>query len=77
MYIKRTIFKSIQEKLFQGKVLFLLGARQVGKTTLAKEVLKAFPKEKVLKLDGDYMDDRDLLDPNKIHLFLGQVENSF
>jgi uncharacterized protein len=75
MYIKRTIFKNIQEKLFQGKVIFLLGARQVGKTTLAKEVLKTFPKEKVLKLDGDYMDDREMLDPNKIHLFLGQVEN--
>jgi predicted AAA+ superfamily ATPase len=31
--IQRSIEKAIQEKLFQGKAIILLGARQVGKTT--------------------------------------------
>ncbi|MDD3918558.1 MAG: ATP-binding protein [Candidatus Pacebacteria bacterium] len=38
--IKRKLQKHIEEKLFKGKVIILLGARQVGKTTLVKEILK-------------------------------------
>lgn len=38
MKIRRTIQKSIENSLFKGKVLVLYGARQVGKTTLAKEI---------------------------------------
>ena len=38
--ILRTIQRSIEEKLFSGKVIILLGPRQVGKTTLLKEIIK-------------------------------------
>ncbi|MEY4603268.1 MAG: hypothetical protein RIT43_560 [Bacteroidota bacterium] len=38
--IERFVYKSIEEKLFQGKAIILLGPRQVGKTTLLKEVIK-------------------------------------
>lgn len=38
--ILRTIQRSIEEKLFKGKVIILLGPRQVGKTTLLKEIIK-------------------------------------
>jgi len=40
MYISRIAEKSIQESLNNKKVLLLLGARQVGKTTIAKQVLQ-------------------------------------
>lgn len=38
MYIPRTVEKAIKKSLFQGKVLVLYGARQVGKTTLVKKI---------------------------------------
>ncbi|MFH1997993.1 MAG: ATP-binding protein [Patescibacteria group bacterium] len=38
--IKRDIEKNIEEWLFKGKIIILYGARQVGKTTLAKKLLK-------------------------------------
>lgn len=36
---RRTIKSQIEERLFQGKVIIIYGARQVGKTTLAKNIL--------------------------------------
>ena len=38
--IIRNIKQKIEEKLFTGKVIILLGPRQVGKTTLLKEIIK-------------------------------------
>lgn len=38
--IKRDIEKNIEDWLFKGKIIILYGARQVGKTTLAKKILK-------------------------------------
>lgn len=46
----RLIETSIRQKLFKGKVIILIGARQVGKTTLLKSILK---DEKYLFLNGD------------------------
>lgn len=36
--IQRTLKKQIKEKLFKEKIIILYGARQVGKTTLIKEI---------------------------------------
>lgn len=38
--IHRTIQQRIQEKLFKDKVIILLGPRQVGKTTLLREIVQ-------------------------------------
>ena len=38
--IKRDLLDSIISSCFRGKIILLLGARQVGKTTLLKEVVK-------------------------------------
>jgi len=38
--IKRELQKSVVSACFKGKVILLIGARQVGKTTLLREVLK-------------------------------------
>ena len=40
MYIKRKIQNHITESLFKGKVVVIYGARQVGKTTLVREIAK-------------------------------------
>jgi predicted AAA+ superfamily ATPase len=40
MFIERTITKQVEKSLKNRKILFLFGARQVGKTTLIKHLLK-------------------------------------
>ncbi len=58
--IKRLLQTVIEERIFMGKVVLLLGARQVGKTTLIKEILKKFPFEYVF-YNCDEPETRDLL----------------
>jgi uncharacterized protein len=41
-FYPRIIKKSIENSLFKGKVVIIYGARQVGKTTLVKEILKNY-----------------------------------
>jgi uncharacterized protein len=48
--IERILKKRISDQLFKGKTLVLIGARQVGKTTLVQEILKG---REFLFLDGD------------------------
>lgn len=43
MKIYRSLLEQIKDNLIQGKVLVLYGPRQVGKTTLARDVLAAVP----------------------------------
>jgi predicted AAA+ superfamily ATPase len=43
--IKRDIQANIESWLFKGKIIILYGARQVGKTTLVKELLKKYADE--------------------------------
>lgn len=43
--ISRAIQKNIEKAFFKGKVLIIYGARQVGKTTLVKEIQKKFVDE--------------------------------
>ncbi len=42
MLIKRIIQPKIEASLFKGKAIIIYGARQVGKTTLVKEIQKKF-----------------------------------
>jgi len=44
MSVYRHIFSAIEFRLFKGKLVVLQGARQVGKTTLAKALLQKFPE---------------------------------
>ena len=48
--IERTLKKRISDQLFKGKTIMLIGARQVGKTTLIQEILR---DREFLFLDGD------------------------
>jgi predicted AAA+ superfamily ATPase len=52
--IQRSIINEIKKEFFQKKAIIILGARQVGKTTLLKELLKE--EENVLWLDAENPD---------------------
>ena len=52
--IDRFLQKSIEEKMFKGKVITLLGARQTGKTTLLKAIYKKY--ENTVWLNADEFD---------------------
>ena len=52
MYIPRFLEEQIRESLLNPKVLFLLGARQVGKTTVTNHILREVPGE-LLNMDID------------------------
>ena len=58
--IIRKLEQRIEERLFKGKVIILLGPRQAGKTTLIENLLLN-SKELVLTLNGDEPDVRELL----------------
>ncbi|MPL92263.1 hypothetical protein SDC9_38361 [bioreactor metagenome] len=54
MRIKIHLEKQIQQNLNQGKAIIILGARQVGKTTLLDILFKA--NNKCILLNGDELD---------------------
>ncbi len=58
--IKRHLQSTITKRLFKGKVIILLGARQVGKTTLIESILLDLDYP-VIELNGDEADIRELL----------------
>jgi len=58
--IARQLHSVIREKWFSGKTILLLGARQVGKTTLLKSLLENTP-ERIEWINGDNPQDRALL----------------
>jgi len=59
MEIKRFLTDVIAKKIFHNKVIVVIGARQIGKTTLLKELLSK--ADNVLFLDGDDRVTRELL----------------
>jgi predicted AAA+ superfamily ATPase len=61
MSIRRQIESNIESDFFKGKVIVLLGARQVGKSTLIR-MLPSCQERKTLWLDGENADVRQLLD---------------
>lgn len=58
--IKRHLQNAISQRLFKGKVIVLLGASQVGKTTLVKTILSNL-EHSIIELNGDEADVRELL----------------
>ncbi len=58
--IKRRLQETITDRLFKGKVIIILGARQVGKTTLVEHILSDLDYP-FIELNGDEADVRELL----------------
>ena len=57
--IKRYLYEKIIENLQNKKILIIYGARQVGKTTLVKEVISMHPNS--LYVNGDFIEDQHKL----------------
>ena len=53
----RSVLKNIQSELFQGKIILIMGPRQVGKSTLSEQIIKE-SKIPCLILNGDDADVR-------------------
>lgn len=51
--IQRTISEQIAARLFKGRVITILGARRVGKTTLVRALLERFSDKRVRYLNCD------------------------
>ncbi len=51
MLIHRTIQDTIENMLYQGKVMVLYGARRTGKTTLSKQTLEKVEGSKYINCD--------------------------
>ena len=60
MILHRHIQKTIEENLFKNKVIIIYGARQVGKTTLVKEIQKKY-RDQSLYLNCDEPDIKNAL----------------
>ena len=58
--IKRALQDTLAAHLFKGKIIIVLGARQVGKTTLIENLLSDLD-DPVIELNGDEADVRELL----------------
>lgn len=72
--IERLLYKTIENKLFTGKIIILTGARQVGKTTLLKQLLRQ--KEGVLWLNGDELQVQNLFANASADRLLSEFSNS-
>jgi predicted AAA+ superfamily ATPase len=60
-YLKRALFQDFGKKVLPNKVLILLGARRVGKTELIKNYLQSIPTGSYLQLNGEDINDANLL----------------
>ena len=60
-YLKRALFQDFGKKILPNKVLILLGARRVGKTELIKNYLQTIPTGSYLQLNGEDINDANLL----------------
>lgn len=74
--IKRTLQKNIEKSLFKEKIIIIYGARQVGKTTLVKEIQKKYNSRNndSIYLNCDEIDVRQALTDKtstEIKAFLG------
>jgi len=58
--IDRLLYKNMQDAIHKGKAVIILGARQVGKTTLLNQFQREYT-QKILLLDGDEPDIRSRL----------------
>ena len=74
-YLKRAVLEEFHRKLIPNKVLILLGARRVGKTELIKSYLATLPAESYLKLNGEDINDVNLLKERSVNNYKRVLAN--
>jgi predicted AAA+ superfamily ATPase len=62
MSVNRILQETIKGRFFQGKAIILTGPRQVGKTTLLRQLVAGDPTESILSLNCDEPDVLHLLE---------------
>jgi len=75
-YISRELENIIKKRLFKGKIIVVYGARQVGKTTLVKKILKDF-KGRGSYLNCDLLSVQNALsemEAEKLKAYLGNFD---
>ncbi len=71
--IKRIIEDNIHRRMFQGKAIIIYGARQVGKTTLVKQIVSQY--KDVTWFNADELQTRELFEMQNLSLFKSHVPN--
>lgn len=77
--IRRILTDKIMANLYKGRIIIVYGARQVGKTTLLKQI-EASLKTEVLWLNGDEPDVRSIFEDatsTQIKLIIGNKKTVF
>ena len=74
-FLNRGINISFNKKVLPNKVLILLGARRVGKTAFIKNYLSNIPKQDYLHLNGEDLDDSNLLKERSVNNYSRLLAN--
>ena len=72
-YYPRKVMDQVSQSFFKGKAVIIYGARQVGKTTLIRMILKNTAEKDILFLNCDLPDVRDILEKKDLQHFKGLV----
>ncbi|MBQ3618868.1 MAG: AAA family ATPase, partial [Bacteroidales bacterium] len=64
----------IAKKMHSGKAIIIIGARQVGKTTLLKDSLQG--NDKVLWMNGDNLETRTLMANITVERYRSMLEDN-
>ena len=72
--VSRLLEKNIKDNFFKGKAIIILGARQVGKTTLLKKIANNI--ENVLWLNADTFEVQTLLEKASSKRFMSIIKNN-
>ncbi len=74
--ITRTLQKHIEKTLFKGKVIVIYGARRVGKTTLAKQIISSRPQSKYINCElGQNQEALETANTDLLIAYLGKKTN--
>jgi len=74
-FINRFLLSKINEELIPNKVTIILGPRRVGKSELLKVLIKDFPINEVLLLNGEDLNDIQLLQERTVSHFTRLLQN--
>ena len=74
--IERAVLNQFETNVLPNKVLLLLGARRVGKTELIKKYLEKTPKEDYLQLNGEDIEDANLLKTRSVSNYKRLLANT-
>ena len=72
--IQRKLTDILSHRLFQGKAIILIGARQVGKTTMLKELISN--EKQVLWFNADELSVRNIFENVSVERFRSLFENN-